>query len=331
MQTMPKPSAPAPQNHAESDIAHGRECIAQEIAGLSALSESLDGDFAKAVTTLAQSKGRIIITGMGKSGHVARKIAATFASTGTPAHFVHPGEASHGDLGMITPSDVVLALSNSGETAELSDIVGYCKRFSIPLIAMVRRKTSMLVGAADVAMVLPATPEAPPTDAPTTSTTMMMALGDALAVALMQRRGFTKDDFSVFHPGGKLGKAFIRVSDLMHKGAQLPLVAEGTPMRDVLLTMTTKTFGTAGVVDQSGNLLGVITDGDLRRHMSPDLLTMGAEAVMTRNPLTIRASALAAEALGVMNQRSVTALFAMEGQTPVGILHIHDVLRAGIA
>ena len=198
-------------------------------------------------------------------------------------------------------------------------------------IAMGRRKTSMRVEAADVAMILPATPEAPPTDAPTTSTTMMMALGDALAVALMQRRGFTKDDFSVFHPGGKLGKAFIRVSDLMHKADQLPIVPEGTFMRDVLLTMTTKTFGTAGVVDTSGNLLGVITDGDLRRHMAPDLLNMKAEAVMTKNPLTIRANALAAEALGVMNQRSITALFAMDGQIPVGIIHIHDVLRAGIA
>ena len=328
MQTMPKPTV---QNYADSDIKHGRDCIAQEITGLQALSDSLGSDFAAAVNTLAASKGRIIITGMGKSGHVARKIAATFASTGTPAHFVHPGEASHGDLGMITPSDVVLALSNSGETAELADIIGYCKRFTIPLIAMVRRKTSMLVEAADVAMILPATPEAPPTDAPTTSTTMMMALGDALAVALMQRRGFTKDDFSVFHPGGKLGKAFIRVSDLMHKADQLPIVPEGTFMRDVLLTMTTKTFGTAGVVDTSGNLLGVITDGDLRRHMAPDLLNMKAEAVMTKNPLTIRANALAAEALGVMNQRSITALFAMDGQIPVGIIHIHDVLRAGIA
>lgn len=329
MQQMQKNPTPKPTT--ESDIAHGRDCIAQEIEGLKALSDALGEDFARAVATLDNCKGRIIITGMGKSGHVARKIAATFASTGTPSHFVHPGEASHGDLGMITPADVVLALSNSGETAELTDIIGYCKRFAIPLIAMVRRKTSMLVESADVAMVLPATPEAPPTDAPTTSTTMMMALGDALAVALMQRRGFTKTDFSIFHPGGKLGKAFIRVSDLMHKDAELPLVAATTPMRDVLLTMTSKRFGTAGVVDTSGHLLGVITDGDLRRHMSPELIGLTAEAVMTTNPLTIRAGALAAEALGLMNQRSITALFAMDGQTPVGILHIHDVLRAGVA
>lgn len=326
---MPKPAMK--QTDQENDIAHGRACIAQEIEGLKALSEALGADFAKAVETLAASKGRIIITGMGKSGHVARKIAATFASTGTPAHFVHPGEASHGDLGMITPDDVVLALSNSGETAELSDIIGYCKRFNIPLIGIARRKTSMLIDAATVPMVLPATPEAPPTDAPTTSTTMMMALGDALAVALMQRRGFTKDDFSVFHPGGKLGKAFIRVSDLMHKADQLPLVKTTTPMRDVLLVMTAKTFGTAGVVDDAGHLQGVITDGDLRRHMSPNLLGMSAQAVMTPNPLTIRASALAAEALGLMNQRNITALFAMDGHMPVGIIHVHDCLRAGIA
>ncbi len=327
---MPKqPAKAAPHNNAASDIAHGRACIAQEIAGLSALSDTLGEDFAKAVETIAASNGRVIISGMGKSGHVARKIAATFASTGTPAHFVHPGEASHGDLGMITPDDVVLALSNSGETAELTAIIGYCKRFSIPLIAMVRRQTSMLVEAADVAMVLPATPEAPPTDAPTTSTTMMMALGDALAVALMERRGFTKEHFSVFHPGGKLGKAFIRVSDLMH--TELPLVKSTDLMRDVIITMTTKAFGTAGVVDGAGALLGIITDGDLRRHMAEDLLQMKADAVMTPNPTTIREGALAAEALGIMNQRSITTLFAMDGQKPVGIIHIHDCLRAGIA
>ena len=220
---------PTPQNkqhgaQAKNDIAHGRAVLNQEIKGLKALADSLDEHFARAVDRIAGIKGRVIVSGMGKSGHVARKIAATLSSTGTPALFVHPGEASHGDLGMITKDDAVLALSNSGETAELSDLIAYCKRFAIPLIAMVRRKSSMLVGAADIAMVLPEIPEAPPTDAPTTSTTMMIALGDALAVALMQRKGFTKEDFSVFHPGGKLGKAFIRVSDLMHGGEQLPLV-----------------------------------------------------------------------------------------------------------
>lgn len=312
-----------------TDIAHGRAVLEQEIKGLQALVDSLDHNFAAAVDCIARIKGRVIVSGMGKSGHVARKIAATMASTGTPAHFVHPGEASHGDLGMVTKDDAVLALSNSGETAELADIIAYCKRFSIPLIAMVRRKTSMLVEAADIAMVLPATSEAPPTDAPTTSTTMMMALGDAIAVALVERRGFTRDDFSVFHPGGKLGKAFIRVSDLMHKGDELPLVQMDTPMQQVLLLMTSKRFGCAGVVDGE-SLAGIITDGDLRRNME-GLLSKKAKEVMTTRPLSIRPAALAAEALGIMNERSITTLFVVEDFKPVGIVHIHDCLRAGVA
>ena len=313
------------------DIAHGRAVLEQEIKGLKALSDALDEEFARAVECIAGIKGRVIVSGMGKSGHIARKIAATMASTGTPAHFVHPGEASHGDLGMITKDDAVLALSNSGETAELVDIIGYCKRFSIPLIAMARRKTSMLVESADIAIVLPAIPEAEPTDAPTTSTTMMMALGDAIAVALVQRRGFSREDFSVFHPGGKLGKAFIRVSDLMHGNGELPLVKEDTLMSDVLLIITAKTFGCAGVVDADGKLLGIITDGDLRRHMNSDILGKPASEVMTKNPLGIRPSALAAEALGIMNTRSITTLFVVEDGTPVGIIHIHDCLRSGVA
>ena len=279
---------------------------------------------------IAGLKGRVIVSGMGKSGHIARKIAATMASTGTPAHFVHPAEASHGDLGMITKDDAVLALSNSGETAELSDMVNYCKRFGITLIAMVRRKGSMLVEAADIAMVLPEIPEASPTDAPTTSTTMMLALGDALAIALLERKGFTRDDFGVFHPGGKLGKAFIRVADLMLSGDQLPLVVEAAPMREVLLVMTAKTFGVAGVLDSKGNLAGIITDGDLRRHMQPDLLEKKAAAVMSKNPVSIRPQALAAEALGIMNERSITSIFAVDNGKPVGIVHIHDCLRAGV-
>jgi arabinose-5-phosphate isomerase len=314
-----------------NDIAQGKRVLAQEIKGLEALAESLGADFAKAVECISNIKGRVIVTGMGKSGHVARKIAATFASTGTPSHFVHPGEASHGDLGMITADDAVLALSNSGETAELSDIIAYAKRFSIPLIAVVRRAASTLVKDADIAMVLPAIPEAPPVDAPTTSTTMMMALGDALAIALVERRGFTRDDFSVFHPGGKLGKAFIRVEDLMHSGKELPLVKNTTNMRDTLLAITAKSFGCAGVVDAKNKLLGIITDGDLRRHMSPKLLEKKASEVMTKSPLTIRPGALAAEALAIMNERSITTLFVVEKDKPVGIIHIHDCLRAGIA
>lgn len=314
------------------DIAHGQAVLRQEIKGLEALTEALNGDFADAVECLYNLKGRVIVSGMGKSGHVARKIAATFASTGTPAFFVHPGEASHGDLGMITEGDAVVAFSNSGETAELSDLIGYCKRFAIPLIAVVRRQGSMLVEAADIAMVLPDVPEAPPTDAPTTSTTMMMALGDALAVALMERRGFTKDDFSVFHPGGKLGKAFIRVSDLMHTGVSMPIVQTDWTMDRVLVEITSKSFGCTAVVDAGRTLVGIITDGDLRRHMGPDLLKKKAQEVMHRDPLTIRATSLAVEALGIMNTRKITSLFiTSEPGLPEGILHIHDCLRAGVA
>lgn len=316
---------------AASDIAHGKAVLKQEIKGLAALADTLDGHFANAVECLAGINGRVIVTGMGKSGHVARKIAATMASTGTPAHFVHPGEASHGDLGMITKDDAVLAFSNSGETSELAAIIAYCNRFSIPLIGVVRRAGSMLVEAADIALVLPEVPEAPPVDAPTTSTTMMMALGDALAIALVERKQFTRDDFSVFHPGGKLGKAFTRVEDLMHAKTELPLVRENARMKDTLLVMTAKRFGCAGVVDAKGKLLGVITDGDLRRHMSPRLLDKKAAEVMTRKPLSIRPQALAAEALGMMNERAITSLFVVENGKPVGILHIHDCLRAGIA
>jgi arabinose-5-phosphate isomerase len=313
------------------DIENGKAVLTQEIAGLNALIETLGGEFADAVCCLSVIKGRVIVTGMGKSGHVARKIAATMASTGTPAYFVHPAEASHGDLGMITADDAVLALSNSGETAELSAIINYCKRFSIPLIGVVRRKNSMLVDAADIAMVLPEIPEACATGAPTTSTTMMMALGDAISVALVKRRGFGKADFSVFHPGGKLGKAFILASDLMHDNSELPLVHADDKMREVLLIMTSKRFGCAGVVDENKTLIGIITDGDLRRHMSADLLEKPASEVMKTTPLTIRPTALAAEALAIMNERAITSLFVTEAQKPVGIVHIHDCLRAGVA
>lgn len=313
------------------DIAHGKAVIAQEIKGLQSLIEELGEPFADAVEVIAKIKGRVITTGMGKSGHIARKISATMASTGTPAHFVHPAEASHGDMGMITKDDAVLAFSNSGETVELADMISYCKRFFIPLIGVARRKGSMLVDAATIAMVLPETPEACVTGAPTTSTTMMLALGDAISVALVQRRGFGKQDFSIFHPGGKLGKAFIRVCDLMHGSDELPLVKENEKMRDVLLVMTSKRFGCAGVIAANDNLTGIITDGDLRRNMQPDLLEKTAKNVMKISPLTIRPQALAAEALAIMNKYSITSLFVTENEKPVGIIHIHDCLRAGIA
>lgn len=315
----------------QDDVACGRALLAQEIKGLEALSESLGTEFSAAVELVAGIKGRLVVTGMGKSGHVARKIAATLASTGTPAFFVHPGEASHGDLGMIMQGDAVMALSNSGETAELSDMVVYCKRHHIPLIAMVRRHGSMLVKDADVALVLPEIPEATITGAPTTSTTMMMALGDAIAVALCERKGFGKEDFSVFHPGGKLGKAFIRVSELMHDKDVLPTVSESATMDEAILSMTRGSFGCTAVLDDAGKLAGIITDGDLRRHMGEGLLAQTAGQVMHQNPLTIRADALAAEALTIMNDKKITSLFIVDvAQAPQGIIHIHDCLRAGI-
>jgi arabinose-5-phosphate isomerase len=317
------------QSHAI--ISAARATISREIEGLEAVSKTLDERFIKTVLLVAGLKGRLIVSGMGKSGHIARKIAATLASTGTPSYFVHPAEASHGDLGMITNADAVLMLSNSGETAELEDMVGYCKRFGIPVIALVRRPESRLVQAADIPVVLPEIPESSPTGAPTTSTAMMLAYGDALAMALLEIRGFTKDDFRVFHPGGKLGKGLLRAGDIMHKDASLPLVKLNDNMKTVLLEITAKSFGCAGVVDEAGNLAGVVTDGDLRRHMDSDILSAKASQIMTRGGITVSPKTLAAEVLGIMNARSITSLFVVEDLKPVGIVHIHDCLRAGIA
>lgn len=320
-----------PETLVNNYVTSGKATLDQEIKGLQAVFDSLDDIFVKAVETIAACKGRVIITGMGKSGHVARKIAATMASTGTPAHFVHPAEASHGDMGMITQDDVLLMLSNSGETIELNDMITYAKRFSIPLIALVRRAESTLVQAADIAIVLPDIPEASPTGAPTTSTIMMMAYGDAMAMALLERRGFTKDDFKLLHPGGKLGSSLLKVRELMHGPASLPLVNEHEPMKEVLVMMTTKSFGCAGIIDSSGKLIGIITDGDLRRHVEEGLLDKNAEDVMHRNPKTITANALAAEALAIMNSYKITSLFVIEQGKPIGLIHIHDCLRAGVA
>lgn len=313
------------------DLDSARRVLNLEAEGLAALAASLGDSFIAALDLLAASAGRVIVTGMGKSGHIGRKIAATMASTGTPAQYVHPAEASHGDMGMITPADVVLALSNSGETQELRDLLEYTRRFSIPLIAITSRAGSTLGDTADVTLLLPPTPEACPMGlAPTTSTTASLALGDALAVALLERKGFSPQDFRVLHPGGKLGSSLLRVSDLMHKGEAVPLCGLDTPMAEAILTVTAKSFGCVGVTDEAGRLAGVITDGDLRRHMGRDLLDQTAGAVMTANPKNIRPQALAAEALAVMNQFSITGLFVVEDERPVGILHIHDCLRAGI-
>ncbi len=306
--------------------------LALESEALQALCTTLDDRFDAAVDQLCQIGGRIVVTGMGKSGHVARKIAATLASTGSPALFVHPAEASHGDLGMIDRDDAVVALSNSGETGELSDIVAYTRRFAIPLIAITRRARSSLGDQANIVLELPPAPEACPLGlAPTTSTTMMMSLGDALAIALLERRGFTEADFRNLHPGGQLGRSLLRVSDLMHAGTGIPLSFPDTPMSDVILEMTAKRLGCVGIVDTDGCLTGVITDGDLRRHLSPALLSEPAETVMSPMPKTIRPNALAAEALGTMNHNSITSLFVLDQGRPLGVIHIHDILRAGVA
>jgi arabinose-5-phosphate isomerase len=310
-------------------IETGRRVIAAEAAALTTLAESLGDAFAQAVETLFNAKGRIILTGVGKSGHVARKIAATMASTGTPAFFVHAGEASHGDLGMVGPGDVVVALSKSGEARELADMLTYAKREGIPVVGMTAVATSALGRAADIPLILPDAPEATPhVDAPTTSTTLQIALGDALAVALLERRGFTASDFRLYHPGGKLGAALRTVADLMHTGHAMPLVSPAASMSDALLVMTEKRFGCVGVVDGEGKLIGMITDGDLRRHID-GLLGHAAGEVMTRSPRTVAPSTLAAEALKTMEGR-ITVLFVTEHDRPVGILHVHDLLRVGV-
>jgi len=308
--------------------------ISEEAAALSALVEALDGRFGRAVEALLAATGRVIVSGMGKSGHIGRKIAATFASTGTPAHFVHPAEASHGDLGMMARGDAILVLSNSGETPELADLVAHTRRFRIPLIAVTARPESTLAQQADIALLLPDRPEACGIGiVPTTSTTMMLALGDALAIALMQARAFTPEHFRAFHPGGKLGARLSTVGDLMHKGDALPLVGLHTPMSDALLTISQKGFGVVGVVDDDGNLAGIVTDGDLRRHML-GLLDHLAGEVMTAAPRTISPAQLAVEAVALMNERKITCLFVVDppgSRRAVGILHIHDCLRVGIA
>lgn len=314
-------------------IATGRRVLGIESAALDSFAQLLDDSFADAVELILGVRGRVVCSGMGKSGHVARKIASTMASTGTPAQFVHPGEASHGDLGMITDHDVVLMMSNSGETKELADIVAHCKRFSIPLVGIAGRADSTLLCAADVALLLPAAEEACTNGlAPTTSTTMTMALGDALAVALMERRHFTPDRFRMFHPGGRLGLQLITVGALMATGESVPLVADDTPMSEALVVMSGKGLGVVGTTDAEGNLTGIITDGDLRRHMGPALLEQRAVEIATPSPRTIAPDALATEALKQMNDRAITCLFVVQPgeRRPLGVLHVHDCLRAGI-
>jgi len=307
-----------------------------EGSGIDALAASLrDGlgaPFAAAIDLIKAASGRVIVTGMGKSGHIGNKIASTFASTGTPASFVHPAEASHGDLGMITKHDVILALSWSGETAELKNLIDYSRRHDIGLIALTANADSTLAKAADVALTLPQAREACPHNlAPTTSALMQLALGDALAIALLESHGFTAIDFGHLHPGGKLGAQLKTVGEFMHKGDAVPLAALGTKMSEALVNMTAKGFGCVGITDAAGRLTGIITDGDLRRHMRNDLLDASVDAVMTKSPKTVRPDQLMSETLELLNATKVTALFVVEAGKPVGIIHVHDLLRAGAA
>jgi len=317
---------------AEQVLESAKRVLRLESEALASLAEGLDDSFVRAVGLLAGVRGRVIVTGMGKSGHVARKIAATLASTGTPALFVHPGEASHGDLGMVAREDAVIALSNSGKTAELNDMVAYTRRFEIPLIAVTSRPESQLAERADICLTLAPVAEACSLGlAPTTSTTMMLALGDALAVALLERGGFSQEDFQVLHPGGTLGAQLLRVSDLMHGADRLPLCRPETPLSEAVLIMSHKHFGCIGIVDAGGKLVGIITDGDLRRHMGPDLLGKTAQEVMTPQPKTIVSRALAAEALRLMDAHKITILFVEDEGKASGLIQLYDCLRAGLA
>ncbi|HEY2540461.1 MAG TPA: KpsF/GutQ family sugar-phosphate isomerase [Stellaceae bacterium] len=328
-----RPPSAGKSGGGEVDLAVARRVLRAEISGLESLSAALDRSFTTAVDLCMAARGRIIVTGVGKSGHVGRKIAATLASTGTPAQFVHAAEASHGDLGMIAGEDAILALSNSGETSEFADIIAYSRRFGIPLIAVTAGRGSALAAAADAVLLLPAAAEACPMGlAPTTSTTLMIGLGDALAIALLERRGFSPADFHLFHPGGRLGRQLMRVADVMHTEDAVPLVAPAAPVSEAILVMTAKSFGCVGACDDKGRLIGIVTDGDLRRHMGDRLLSLSVSEIMNRTPKTIGAGALAAEALRLMSHSAITSLFVLDDAgRPIGFLHMHDCLRAGVA
>jgi arabinose-5-phosphate isomerase len=333
---MSKPRTSETPTRAGELIASAVRTLEAEAGGITTLAaairDGLGSAFVTAVELISAAQGRLIVTGMGKSGHVGRKVAATFASTGTPAFFVHPSEASHGDLGMITSDDVIMALSWSGETAELKDLIDYSRRFRIGLIAITASAQSTLAASADVVLTLPAAREACPHNlAPTTSTLMQAALGDALAVALLESRGFTAFDFRKLHPGGRLGAMLRLVGSVMHEGDAIPLVALGTIMADAVLEMSSKGFGCVGITDAKGSLTGIITDGDLRRHMRPDLLEARVDDVMTHAPKTVRPDQLASEALEIINSSRITALIVADAGRPVGVVNVHDLLRAGVA
>jgi arabinose-5-phosphate isomerase len=310
-------------------IAAFRQGLAEVAA---ALENGLAAPFAAAVGVLDGIGGRVIVTGVGKSGHIGSKLAATLASTGTPAYFVHPAEANHGDLGMIAKDDAIICLSWSGESVELKGILAYSRRYRIPLIAITSGESSTLAREADVVLRLPKAPEACPHGlAPTTSTLMQLAVGDALAVALLEARGFTAGDYHQFHPGGRLGASLTHIGEIMHKGERMPLVGSGSGMNEAIIEITSKGFGCVGVVKEDGRLAGIITDGDLRRHIGHDLMAKRVDDVMTRNPKTVPADTLVAKALDVVNSSAITALMIVEDGKPVGIVHLHDLLRVGAA
>ena len=320
-------------NQLESDKLSAYNTIDSEIASIQALKNSVKNEaLSEALDLMQNSKGRIIITGMGKSGHIGKKIAASLASTGTPSFFVHPAEASHGDLGMITEDDVVIAISNSGESRELIDILTYCKRFGIKLIAITKNALSSLGKAGDVVLELPNNGEACPLGlAPTNSTTATLVLGDILTVALIERKGFSKSDFNDRHPGGKLGSILKRVNDLMHIGQEMPILEEHAPMQQVLIEMTSKRLGCVGFINENGELTGILTDGDLRRCLSSDILDKKAFDLMTKNPKTISKDVMISEALKIMHDKKITNLFVLEDKKPIGVIHIHDLLNKGVA
>ncbi|WP_378948823.1 SIS domain-containing protein [Mesorhizobium sp. ANAO-SY3R2] len=320
----------------QASIASALRTVTTEQVGVAALVAALEGPladpFAEAVSILAQIKGRAIITGVGKSGHIGKKVAATLASTGTPSYFVHPAEAIHGDLGMITSDDAIVAISWSGETAELKGIVGYSRRFSIPLIAITSGETSALARQSDAVLLLPRTPEACPHGlAPTTSTLLQLVMGDALAVALLEARGFTADHFRTFHPGGQLGASLMPIGELMHSGDKMPVVAIGTKMPEAVRTLAQKRFGCVCVVDAEGKLAGIVTDGDLSRNLHRNLAETSVEEIMTTQPRTVPRQMLAGAAIAILNEHNIGALIVVEGDRPVGLVHFHDLLRIGAA
>ncbi len=310
--------------------------IDMEIHGLNEMKKSFGDSLVQAIDMMSKIKGRLIISGMGKSGHIGQKIAATLASTGTPAFFVHPSEASHGDLGMLTTDDLLLTISNSGESREMGDIISFSRRFGIPMIAITSNPESTMAKAADLTLLIPSkkdAPEACPLGlAPTTSTTTTLAMGDVIAVALIEQKGFTREEFHDRHPGGKLGNVLLRARDIMVTGDDLPLVDKNMPMADALVIMTAKSWGCLGVVDENGILCGIITDGDLRRHMANDIISQTASAIMTKNPKTVVSDILCVEALRIMNTQKITSLFVVDGENhPIGLLHVHPLLIAGVA